>query len=277
MNLKISIIGLLLFMSWTLSAQNTFRGIERGGSLGAVQYLGDLNPKAQLNRPNYYIGGLFKYSFSDYIALGIQADFGRLSYADSLNKSSYEKVRNLNFSSPIADAHIFAEFNFFRFQTGSFKYRWTPYISTGFGAMYYNPITFYEGNKYNLNGIGTEGQFTSQYSSRRYQKIAAIIPVGFGIKYWIRPGLNFAVEINQKFTFTDYLDDVSSTYVGADKFRFNNQYDVSYYIQDRSIEIVQPPIGIEGRQRGTSTDKDRYIGLQFKLTYIPKKYVCPKQ
>ncbi len=259
------------------AAQKKFQGIERGGALGAVHYLGDLNPQAKLNRPNYYIGALFKYNFSDYISLGAQADIGKVSYADSLNSSAYESIRNLNFQSNIADAHIFSEFNFFRFRTGDFKYRWTPYLSAGVGAMYYSPVTYYDGTRYSLNGIGTEGQNTSAYSDRKYQNLAFIIPVGFGIKYWIRPGFNMALEINQKFTYTDYLDDVSSTYVGPDKFIFNNRKDVSYYIQDRSIEVLDEPIGVEGRQRGTSTDRDRYIGFQIKLTYIPQKYVCPSQ
>ncbi len=269
--------SLALLLTSSLFSQKTFQGIERGGSVGAVHYLGDLNPKAQLDRPGYYLGGLFKYSFSDYIALGMQINFGKISYADSLNTSAFEKTRNLNFESTIADLHLLSEFNFFRFQTGNFKHRWTPYISTGFGIMYYRPYTYYNGNQYFLNELGTEGEWTSEYSYRRYQKLAAVIPVGFGIKYWIRPGFNFAIELNQKFTFTDYLDDVSSTYVGEDKFIFNNQHDVSYFIQDRSIEVLDDPIGIEGRQRGTATDRDRYIGLQIKLTYIPKKYVCPKQ
>ncbi len=266
----------LILVLQTGSAQKKFLGIERGGSVGMVHYLGDLNPKIKLNRPNYYIGLLGKYNFNDYISLGAQLNMGKLSYADSFNTSAYEFKRNLNFSSTIADLYMTAEFNFFRFQTGNFKYRWSPYLAAGFGVMYYKPYTYYAGNKYTLSEIGTEGQFAG-YQDRTYQRFAAIIPIGFGIKYWIRPGFNIAIEATQKFSFTDYLDDVSSTYVGGDKFIFNNRNDVAYYIQDRSIEILDQPIGTEGRQRGTPPDNDAYVGFQIRLTYIPQKYVCPKQ
>ncbi len=268
-------LSLLLILS-TASGQKKFLGIERGGSVGMVHYLGDLNPSIKLNRPNYYLGLIAKYNFNDYISLGGQFNYGKLGYADSFNTSAYEFKRNLNFSSTIADLYLSAEFNFFRFQTGNFKHRWSPYISSGFGVMYYRPHTYYAGNKYYLSDIGTEGQYAN-YQDRKYQRFAAIIPVGFGIKYWIRPGFNIAFEATQKFSFTDYLDDVSSTYVGADKFIFNNRKDVGYYIQDRSIEILDQPIGAEGRQRGTPTDNDAYVGFQIRLTYIPQKYVCPKQ
>ncbi len=266
-----------MLTSLSAQAQKKFLGLERGGSVGVVHYLGDLNPEIKLNRPNYYMGLLFKYNFNDYISLGAQANFGKLGYADSLNSSAYEKDRNLNFTSTIADLYLTGEFNFFRFQTGNFRHRWTPYIATGLGVMYYNPTTYFRGNKYVLKELGTEGKYTEKYADRSYNNLSAIIPVGFGVKFWLRPGFNMAIEATQKFSFTDYIDDVSTTYVGADKFIFNNHKDVSYYIQDRSIEVLEEPIGIEGRQRGTSTDFDAYVGFQIRLTYIPQRYVCPRQ
>lgn len=274
--IKHHFIIMFTLLSLGASAQKQFLGLERGGSAGLWHYLGDLNPQARMDRPGINAGLLVKYNFSDYISIGFQFDFGHMSYADSLNTSSYEKARNLNFSTYLGDAYIFGEFNFFRFRTGNFKYRWTPYIGTGVGICYYDPYTYYNGTEYRLQSLGTEGQFTSDYRNRRYQNFALIVPVNFGIKYWMRPGLNFAVEFTQKFSATDYIDDVSATYVGADKFIFNNRKDVGYFVQDRSIEVLPEAIGVEHRQRGTYTDYDKYLGIQFKLTYIPQKYVCPQ-
>ncbi len=257
-------------------AQNVFQGIERGGLLGASHYIGDINPKAQINRPHLAIGGLIKHNFSNYISLGLQLDFSKISYADSLNNSTFEKNRNLSFQSYVAGLKTMVEFNFFRFQTGNFRFRWTPYAGTGIGVLYYNPYVDFEGARYYLRDLGTEGQFISEYSDRKYNSLSAYIPISFGLKYWMRPGMNFAVEFFQKFTFTDYLDDVSTSYVGAENFIYNGRKDASYYLQDRSPERLDNAIGIRGRQRGTSTDNDKIFGIQIKLTFIPSKYVCPQ-
>ena len=38
--------------------------------------------------------------------------------------------------------------------------------------------------------------------------------MGMGIKYNLRNNINFTFEISYRFTNTDYLDDVSTTYAG---------------------------------------------------------------
>ncbi len=276
MTKKIFTTVLLSVLFLGASAQNVFQGYERGGLIGASHYIGDLNPTVQINKPHFAFGGLIKHNFSDYISIGLQLDLSKVSYADSFNNSTFEKSRNLSFESYVGGLKTMVEFNFFRFRTGNFRYRWTPYVGTGLGILYYDPYVDFESARYHLRDLGTEGQFISQYKDRKYTSLTAYIPVSFGFKYWIRPGLNFAVEFFQKFTFTDYLDDVSTSYVGSDNFIYNNRKGVSYYLQDRSRENLDNAIGIEGRQRGTSTDNDKIFGLQLKLTFIPEKYICPQ-
>lgn len=99
--------------------------------------------------------------------------------------------------------------------------------------------------------------------------------IGFGVKYAISQKVNLSFEIAHRFTTTDYIDDVSKTYIGIDKFPSpNGGKSVAAIMQDRSFE-TGVPIGIEGRQRGFSKQKDQYaiaeIGISFNIT----SYRCP--
>jgi len=81
--------------------------------------------------------------------------------------------------------------------------------------------------------------------------------------------------VAQRLTTTDYLDDVSTTYVGADKFPLvNGQPSVARILQDRSFEKGDP-IGVEGRQRGWSKQKDQFGILEVGLSFNLSSYKCP--
>ena len=88
--------------------------------------------------------------------------------------------------------------------------------------------------------------------------------------------MNLGVEIAHRFTNTDYLDDVSTTYVGIDKFPSlpDGQPSVAQLMQDRSYETGEI-IGIEGRQRGLSAQKDQYLIAEITFSFNLTSYRCP--
>ncbi|MBP7185090.1 MAG: hypothetical protein KBA06_06250, partial [Saprospiraceae bacterium] len=76
------------------------------------------------------------------------------------------------------------------------------------------------------------------------------------------------------------IDDVSTTYIGKDKFidiEPSPYPTPSSLLQDRSGEVTQTPIGIEGRQRGTKTTRDKYMMFQVTLSFRFPTYRCPGQ
>lgn len=79
-----------------------------------------------------------------------------------------------------------------------------------------------------------------------------------------------------RFTNTDYLDDVSTTYVGADKFPAlpDGTSTPGFLLQDRSYEVGEV-IGVEGRQRGYAGQKDQFITAQFTVSFNLTSYRCP--
>lgn len=274
----VHLLFVLLALSGKSNAQTYYRWTEFGVAGGTTQYFGDLNDNYGFHyiRPNF--GVFARYNLNHYVSLRLSGNYTQVGYDDSYNKNIYQKERNLNFRSNIFEATIQAELNFFRFETGNLECQWTPYITGGIGAFYYNPYTFYKGDKYYLRPLGTEGQnFGGTYGSRAYNRTALCFPIGVGVKWWMFPGVNVGLEITDRLTNTDYLDDVSTTYVGASKFAPDpTALNAPYFIQDPSL-LKNPsnPIGREGKQRGSSATKDQYLMVQLHLSIQLKTYKCP--
>ncbi len=272
----ILLLILSLLCKHSAHAQSFFTGEEYGFAVGGSQYFGDLNDNYGL----YFVrpaGGVFaRIHLSPYVATRFTANYTKVGYNDAFSTNSYNKKRNLNFQSDIVEVAFQTEFNFMRFTTGELHSRFTPYITLGVGAFYYNPYTTYNGVRYNLRQVGTEGQYVG-YEGRIYSNFNICFPLGIGVKYWVVPGVNVGFEIAHRLTLTDYLDDVSTTYVDRKLFEGADPANppVAYYLQDRSTEKGGDPLGRDGKQRGNSATKDQYMMFMFNLSFQFKTYKCP--
>ena len=247
---------------------------EFGITAGVAHYFGDLNNRSRINRPKLAIGGFIRKQFGDYTAVRLSGHFARLGYSDIYSSNEYDLRRNLSFNTNIFELALQGDFNFFKFNPADPEYTFTPYATLGVGVFNYNPYAFYKNQKVFLRPLHTEGQ-TFYKNRKEYGSMALCFPIGFGVKYALNDRINVSFEITHRFTTTDYLDDVSTTYVGADKFpSTSGGKSIAGIMQDRSFE-VGTPIGIEGRQRGFSKQKDQYtiaeIGISFNIT----SYRCP--
>lgn len=251
---------------------------EFGISAGAAHYFGDLNTRAKLNRPKPAFGVFFRKQFGNYTALRIAAHYARLGYSDVYNtQNDYQHRRNLSFNSNVFELTLQGDFNFYKFVPADPYYNWTPYITLGVGVFSYDPFAYLNGNKYFLRPLGTEGQGTAAYPDRKpYNTMALVVPIGVGVKYAINDRMNLGFEVVYRYTGTDYLDDVSKTYVGSDKFPPlpDGTPSAAQLLQDRSYETGDI-IGVEGRQRGYSKQKDAYVLAEFTLSFNLTSYRCP--
>jgi hypothetical protein len=246
---------------------------EYGLTIGAAHYFGDLNTRAAINRPKIAIGGFFRKQFGNYTSLRITAHFAQLGYSDKYSKNEYQRRRNLSFNTNIFELALRGDFNFFKFIPSDPNHNFTPYATIGVGVFSYDPYAFLNGQKYYLRPLNTEGE--TFYNGRKaYGTMAVCIPIGFGIKYAVTDKINVSFEISHRFTTTDYIDDVSTTYIGIDKFPSPNPPSVAALLQDRSYE-TGTPIGIEGRQRGFSKQKDQYAIAEFGISFNITSYRCP--
>lgn len=251
---------------------------EFGIGLGAAHYFGDLNTRAKLNRPKIAAGIFFRKNFGNYIAARIVANYAQLGYSDIYNThNDFMLKRNLSFNTNVWELSLRGDFNFFRFLPGDPEFNFTPYVSLGIGVFSYDPYAYLEGQKYFLRPLGTEGQGSSLYPDRKpYSSMAICFPVGVGIKYAFNERFNIGLEITHRFTTTDYLDDVSKTYVDPAVFPPlpDGSPSPGLLLSDRSYELGTP-IGIKGRQRGVETNKDQFITAMIYFSFNLQSYKCP--
>ena len=264
-------------------AQSEYGDVQEGEfgiTGGASHYFGDLNTRAALNRPKIALGIFYRKQYNNYLALRISGHFAQLGYSDIYSKNSYQSTRNLSFNTNIFELAAHADFNFFKYIPGNPEFPFTPYATIGIGAFSYNPYAYLNGKKTFLRPLGTEGQNIGYKDAdgktrKPYGSVAACFPIGLGVKYSINKKINFSFEVAYRITSTDYLDDVSTTYVGIDKFPpINGAPSIAGILQDRSTEKGNA-IGIEGRQRGWSNQKDSYIIAEFGLSFNISTYKCP--
>jgi hypothetical protein len=269
----LSLITVLVLSSQVFAQREaTVYDGEIGISLGMAHYFGDLNNRASFNRFKPAIGAFYRKQVGNYVGVRLGFHYAQLGYSDVYSDNEFQKTRNLSFNSSVWEIAVQGDFNFFKFVPGDPDHMFTPYVTLGIGIFGYDPYAYLDNQKYYLRALGTEGQGSSSYPDREvYGNTAFSFPIGMGIKYNISPSLNFAFEISHRFTGTDYLDDVSSTYAGPAVFEPGTP---AFFLQDRSYELG-PPIGQAGRQRGFSSQKDQYLFIEASLAFTLSSYRCP--
>lgn len=276
---KIAIVVLASLVAFSSRSQVTNSYVQEGEfglAIGLGHYFGDLNTRAALNRPKFSAGAFFRKQFGNYIGLRVAANYARLGYSDVYSGNEVQKRRNLSFNSNIWELSLSGDFNFFKFYPGVEGFTYTPYVSLGIGVFSYDPFAYLNNEKHYLRPIGTEGQGSPLYPERTpYSSMAVCFPVAVGFKYNMSEKVNIFAEVGYRFTNTDYIDDVSTVYA-PDAFQPlpNGLPSIGMLLSDRSYE-TGVPIGIKGRQRGNSEQKDAYVLAQVGLSFNISSYRCP--
>jgi hypothetical protein len=274
------IIICLLFIANITNAQVVYKNSEYGFAVGGTNYYGDINQTQGFDYARYGGGVFLKHNFNPYIGLKLAANYGKIGGADKYNKNSFERLRNLSFENDIYELSFQSEFNFLYYEPGDFDHRWTPYITLGIGEFYHNPYTYFNGAKYYLKPLGTEGQNYAKYAYRKYSNYNTTFISGMGFKFWMKGAMTMGLEAGYRFTNTDYLDDVSATYVGDNLFPAPDPPLPYPYpnieLQDRSGELGGAKLGVAGRQRGVSSTKDQYLFAHLFVSFRLAEYACPR-
>lgn len=254
---KFVLIIFLFLLSYSLKAQTW----EFGGGIGAAGYMGDLNISDPLKPSGPSFGIFAKRNFDGYLALRLNYSFGIISAADSNSRNLQFRQRNLSFTTTLSEVSVMAEFNFMRYIPSVTNSKYTPYMYLGVALLNYNPTTVFNGQKYDLRPLETEGQ------KKQYSTSAFSIPYGAGLKYNLSGVVTMGVEIGYRNPNTDYLDDVGGYYAFAGHSTLQQQ------LSDRSGEKTGVYIGSPGTQRGDLNPRDTYFFTQFTLSYtfISKK------
>ncbi len=204
---------LFLSLSIILLSLGSYAQQHEIGFFGGISYyMGDLVQTKMFSTPGYNFGLNYRYHMGSRFAIKIAGHYGQIS-GDSKNNKPALTYKNLTFHSSILDIEGGLEINFLEYVPGSTKHRFTPYIFGGLAIFRFNPKADFQGQTYELQGLGTEGQGLTAYPDRKpYQLSSMALPFGFGIKYNISTRVSIGFEWGLRKTFTDYLDDVSTTY-----------------------------------------------------------------
>lgn len=223
------------------------------------------------SRPLIYVG--YRYKLHPNFALRGSAYYGYISGNDALSDDIYRKARNISFRSPLAELGVNFEYHILKEKYGH-RYdlrrirgkgnKPSLYIFTGVAGFYFNPQGKYTDDTwYNLQPLGTEGQGIVS-TREKYSRFSVAIPMGFGVGFLINRQLAIGAEFGFRYTFTDYLDDVSTTYVDNDLF----EDPVAAYFADPSDDWNG---SATYNQRGNPRYNDVYMFLTLNVSYKLKK------
>jgi hypothetical protein len=276
---------------------------------GATNFLGELGGRNQVGSDyfndlevastRYVLNIGMRYKLTQYISVKAGLSYARVAGDDKQTQEPYRNNRNLHFRSPIVELAAQMEFSWMREQTGSrYKIRRVRgrgkkgsqvyvYGFVGVAGFYMNPSAKYAGTWNSLQPLNTEGQDSDFFPGRKsYSRVQFAIPFGIGFKYALDKKSSIGLEYGLRKTFTDYIDDVSTTYV-VSQWRSDSygEYADLLGMTPTGAALSDPslnqfPVGLgdanypgacqtcPGQQRGDPTDFDSYMFLL--ITYNRK-------
>jgi hypothetical protein len=218
------------------------------GSFFVANYFGDLNANFSnfvLNNEQITFGGSIGVSkkLTPHFSLGInfaiaqiRGDDSRSDPRDELGR--YRYIRNLHFRNTLKELSLIGTYEIF--PSKGLYYRRknvSPYISTGVGLLWHNPqaktpVAF--GSAWiDLKPLNTEGQGKEGYA-KPYSLRQLVIPISLGVRIKYNARLDICIESGFRWTFTDYLDDVSGNYPNM----WDLDSDLARTMSNRSLEQI---------------------------------------
>ena len=270
--------------------------------LGASNFLGELGGRDQIGsdflwdlefNQTKFAGSL---SYMMYLGerVGVRAQGGvqRVAGNDNTTTEIFRQNRNLHFRANIYDFTTTIEFHIIKEKYGNLynlksnlgkklglkKVNVGFYTFFGLGGFYFNPQAQNPSNGMwvDLAPLGTEGQGL-EGGPEPYKKYGVIVPVGFGLRYGLSREWGIKLELAHRFTFTDYIDDVSTVYYDNDAIANAYGSQAAYFANptlniiptytDGSYEYNPTKAGM---QRGDPTDRDGYMYAVLGVYYRPR-------
>jgi hypothetical protein len=221
------LIALLFFVYTTSLIPASAQRYEFGAGVGFLNYKGDLNPRFNLllSRPGIQLLG--RYNFSMAVVARVNFVYGGLVGNGASSPDVYiSKLQPNVFSTDIFEFSGLMEYNFFNYRNPKNRFIFgSPYLVGGPSLFVFSP--------------------SPAESRGNVSMVQPSFILGFGYKHQLGQYWNVGVEFGARFTFTDFLDNVSDREVGTKV------------------------------QRGNIYDKDVYSFFGLNLTYTIKEVICP--
>lgn len=269
-----------------------FNRAEFGATIAPSNFLGDLGGNYgkgttflkdnNLSQTKVFVGLHFTGYPAEWFGTRFALNYGTVSGDDAAiegkgGMEEFRKMRNLSFRSHIWEAFAAAEIYptvFLEQDPSDLFHKFRPYGVLGVGVFNFNPMAKdpANGNYVSLKGLSTEGQGFAEYPDRpEYKKTQIMLPMGGGVKYFVNESFSISFELMLRKTFTDYIDDVSNTYINPalfDKYfgAGTPKAELAKRMADRTDNSSSLRTA-EGDKRGTPTNNDSYFTGGLKLAF----------
>ncbi|OFZ58566.1 MAG: hypothetical protein A3D92_19385 [Bacteroidetes bacterium RIFCSPHIGHO2_02_FULL_44_7] len=257
--------------------------------VGATQFLGDLGGRDQIGKdyslvdmdwPSTGFGGMigYRYRFHPYWATTTSLNIGLLRGNDALTDEIIRQSRNLHFRSIVVELSQRLEVIILANEKFGHRYGLSRhskkmkdhneqlYLFGGIGINYFNPKAQYQGSWTALRPLSTEGQGLPD-GPKKALPVTATVPVGIGFRWGLNRMWRMGVEATYVKTFSDYIDDVSTTYYDPTILAAEKGPEAAYLSNPSQQNTTW--FGA-GQQRGDA-QKDAYFYVNFvfarNLTY----------
>ncbi|MCB0483535.1 MAG: outer membrane beta-barrel protein [Flavobacteriales bacterium] len=258
---------------------------EFGGGVGPSFLLGDVGGGAEeasgfirdlnFGATRFGIQGHYQYYFHERMSGTAQLMYAQIYAADRFSKEVTRQNRNFTVKTHLVELDLMFRYYFIKEKFGHvYKLKGvgsyllnqiSVYGTLGVGYIYFNPTGKHlDGKFYPLQPLGTEGQGLPG-GPEKYKRTSLVIPIGAGLRYTINPRLNVSADLIIRKTFTDYLDDVSTTYYDNTAIESANG-EIAGYLADPNPGTY-PTWTNKGEQRGNPDQEDFYFTTMFTVGY----------
>ncbi|HEY4798853.1 MAG TPA: DUF6089 family protein [Bacteroidia bacterium] len=285
---KLSLFSfLILFNAYLASEAFSQYKWDFGAMVGAANYLGEIGGKEKtrrdfildmkLSQTKNSLGGFARYKLNPDFYLRGSLAWNRISGADRLSTNPGRAGRNLSFRNDILEASVVGQYVFYDIADLGRTYRYRndfkAYVFAGVSGFHHNPKAEYDGSWVALQPLHTEGQGIVPGAPKPYSLYQVAIPAGAGFYFTISKVYRIGWEFNWRTTFTDYLDDISGTYV--DPKLLGAPGSAAYVLSNRNPELQpykdgvypDPKNYIAGGKRGDPTHNDSYLSTTINVAY----------
>jgi hypothetical protein len=213
-----------------------------------------------------------KLLYKQLMGLRAEVSFGKIAAFDSLSTNRFKAPgryqRNLQVQSHILEVALLGECYPLTFLSANQQplTAISPYLVAGIGFFHFNPMAKIENALVRLHPLRTEGQGFTEYPDRKpYALNQWNLPFGIGFKYEISALFICGVELLYRKLFTDYLDDVSTTYIDPMLFiKYLSPAEAA-----RAAVMADPvrkdfPLHEPGARRGNPANNDAYLSINLK-------------
>ena len=280
------LICLLTAFSVRSEAQSIMSGdgkYEIGVALGPMFFLGDLGGHygegrgfvKDLNIPLTKLSkGLYANVYpAEWFGFRIGINHGIIEGDDRIINAKggaeiYRNERNLHFASTILEGYATMELypTVWMEQYDGLEGKLRPYGVAGLGVFKFNSKAELNGSWVALKPLRLEGQGMEEYPGRKeYSSLQVALPMGVGAKYYIKDNMYVGLEVLHRKTFTDYIDDVSTTYIDAnlfDKYLTPENATLAkqlYYRANQVASNTNPRFPYANEQRGDAAQNDAFF------------------